>query len=139
MFSPSRVKRAPTPWALKCVAAFRAASNPSPGRKRLTARWAKRQRGTWEASQGFRAHHRRSCRIGLPKTNERESLKTPAQSLRRSIAPQRTLDTAEGVLTPPYGAEVDRRGAARTVGRRRCLTLHQLKRSSKPASRQPPT
>ena len=41
----------------KAIDAFSAASKSSPGMKRLTARRANPQRGTWAASQAFWAHH----------------------------------------------------------------------------------
>src|SRR5207253_8356331 len=43
----------------------------------------------------------------------------PAQQLSRSIAPQRTLDAAVGLVLPPDSGEIDRCGAGGAVGCRR--------------------
>jgi hypothetical protein len=51
------------PCFLKSTAAFSADSNPSPGKKRLTARWANRHLGTCVASHRFCALHKSSLRI----------------------------------------------------------------------------
>src|ERR1700694_2005832 len=68
-FSPSKVKSAPTFCCLKSIAAFSAASNPSPGRKRLTARLTNPHRGTCVESHRFCAHHNNTLRIRHAKRN----------------------------------------------------------------------
>ena len=51
--------------------------------------------------------------------------------LRRSVAPQRAFDAAEGLLTSPYGSEVDRRGAGRAVPRTHTARRQHSKRRSR--------
>src|SRR5450759_818164 len=56
------------PWALNAIAALRAESNPSPGKKRRTARRANPHRGTFADSHVFWAHHRMRPRINALET-----------------------------------------------------------------------